>query len=240
MVNKYLNSIAQEDMNFITETVYQTTPGDNYFKFMAFVGVKDASDYFEDDTNFLSGYSIELTGVNYASIVKTDSTLAKYLANFFAKNTIYSVWIVMYTDEVDAAWDETDLDIQFPLHAIKAYWKTTISDNYQEESILELDLLIEASAKNKKLSALLYGSGESALVTSPDTTSIVCLLNEQLSNAYASYHSDADTNSMLAQLGEALSYLNSTGTPVGNKLSMSAFNTIAPSGTSGGKFNTDN
>ena len=45
-MSDFINSFAQKNMTYNTQTVYSTTPGDNYYKVMIFVGESDASTYF--------------------------------------------------------------------------------------------------------------------------------------------------------------------------------------------------
>jgi hypothetical protein len=232
-MSEYQNSAAQRFMNFITTTIYETTPGDNFFKAMVFVGVSNEAEYIVADTPLVAGDVLEVTGSTYAAL--TDGLLKTWLADFFQNNTIYSVFIVMYTDLVQAAWDDTDIAIQYAANKTKAYWKTCIYAS--NDALLALDVLIEAEGKDKKLSALFVGSSDPEVLESDDSTSIVHDLNDQGSNAYVAWHYDTDRNAMLSQLGKTLSYANSTGTPVGNKLAMSAYNTIDPSGDEGVNLN---
>ena len=233
-MSDFINSFAQKNMTYNTQTVYSTTPGDNYYKVMIFVGESDAATYFTGTPPSVDTVT-QITASNYTTL--TQGLLLKWLSDFYANGSTAIVYLVLYTDVVTAAYSSVDLATQYGLYKYTAFWKTIISGAYLNSACEALDALwVADSLKDKKFTQTFFGSADSALITTPDTTSLWYLLTHAnaTTQAWIVYHHDANHNPALAQLGMTLSLFNSAlspQSPVGSKLGFVAMNTIAPSGT---------
>jgi hypothetical protein len=214
--NDYQGSIAQQNVNFITQTVVTTTPGDNYYKLMVFVSVADSTAFFAAGAQ-VSGYTVTVTSANYNTIVA--GQLLKWLGDFFTGNQISQVILVVYTNSAD-------LTTQYNTYKAQAYFKMTAWTALTTSPTnpdTALAALIKAEGKDKKLS-------QQWISTSDLTGAIATTLKGASEDAVVVYHPDTNRNPAMLQLGISLEIANSTGTPVGNKLNYLQTNLIGASG----------
>ena len=204
----YLNSIAEKNVTFVTQTIISTVPGDNYYKAMVFIPDADKATYLTGTPT--STTTLTVTSTNYASLTK--GLLQTWLACFFANNSVSSVFLCVFTT----------LSTTYTLYKTNAYFKFTI-DSTGSTSDLALATLIAAEGKDKKLSQLWIGSADA-------TGAVATTLKAAAEDAVVVYHADATKNAAMEQLGASLAIANSTGTPVGNSLAYApSVNTILPS-----------
>jgi hypothetical protein len=235
MGSDYKNSFAQKNMTFNTTTVFETIPGDNFYKLMIFVCFSDVATYFV--TPPATDVVTEVNATNYADITK--GLLKTWLDDFYANGSIAICYLVTFTDIVTAAWSEVDLGLMYTAHKYTAYWKTIISSAHLNDACTALDDLWNSdSAKEEKFTQVFFGSHDSELLDAESTTGLQYLLltANPTTKAWLVYHYTTTGNPALAQLGKTLSMFNaelSPQNPVGSKLGFIAMGTIDPSGAAG-------
>ena len=236
-MSDYKNSFAQKNMTFNTSVVFDTVPGDNFYKLMIFVGVSDAATYFTAETPPVSGDVVEVNAVTYGDL--TQGLLKTWLADFYANGAVAICYLVVFTDVVSESWSAVDLALKYAANKYTAFWKTMISSTYLNDACVALDDLWESdSLKERKFSQVFFGSHDSELLDEETTTGLQYLLltENPTSKAWIVYHYTTTGNPALAQLGKTLSLYNealSPQSPVGSKLAFVAMNTIDPSGAAG-------
>jgi hypothetical protein len=220
-MSEYLNSGMQKRTAFNTTIEYISTIGDNFWKVMIFCAVSEAASNFIASTPPVAGDVIELKASTYEQVVK--GTLAKWCRSLFNNSANTVVYAVMYTDIVEAAWNATNLGVQYQTNKPLAYWKTALYAT-SNAATLALDALISAETVDKKLSKHIVGTADAECLDADSATGIVPLLLDLTipSKAWVVYHYNADVNPVLEQLGRSFALINTTGTPVGNKLELLA------------------
>lgn len=215
METNYLRSLAQKYVTFQTQSEIETFPGINFQTVMLFVGVSEVGDYFEDA--YVSGDTVILHYYDYASLTK--GLLKTWLAPFFAKALSIRVICVFYTDLVEAAWSAVDLGIQYEAYKDLAYFKMAIYET--QDANFALAELCDADP--------VLSTCWMAMSSDDDPTATVA----GAGNARIIFHYNPNVNGALVQLALTLSFVNSTGTPVGNSMDYIATNLIDASGTGG-------
>lgn len=247
MADDFLGSIAQEDVQFVTEIVKTVNPGDNFKHLVAYT----------DDSQIVTGAVManvknpegtvvakyaEVTADNYKNIVQGE--LLVWLTDYFSAGGNESVFIVNYTMGetgtkalLQAAYDVThqwgwfkticvedpDVTTEFHLGPDAAAW------------------LAELCSTDKLLSsAPLYPMSKP--VTSGEFTDTAYLAIKAAGyDAFWAYHlpalqSDGSYvvhNGALIALGIALNVMNASGTYVGNSFDMVNTTAITASGIDG-------
>ena len=219
METNYLRSLAQKYVTFQTQSEIETFPGINFQTVMLFVGVSELADYFEDA--YVAGDTVTLHYYDYASLTK--GLLKTWLAPFFSIALSTRVICVFYTDIVELAWDATNLGVQYEVYKDLAYFKFAIYSTVDADTAL--GVLCDADPLLSTHWVGVYDA--SSLAT----------FSDMYGNARVIYHYDATINPALVQLALTLSFINSTGTPVGNSMDFIATNLITASGV--GKTNVD-
>ena len=220
MGDDYQGSIAQKNVTFVTDTVVQTTPGDNYYKLMIFIAETDMGTYLEGAPTVTT--TLWVTSTTYANLTK--GLLKTWLAGFFSGNSVSQVFLAVYVD-INGTWDPTDLEAKYDLYKTYAYFKSCI---YSLGTAPDLALagFITAEGKDKKLSQQWIGIHD-------PTGALATTLDAAGDDAYMVHHYDTDLNGALSQLGVSLAKVNSTITPVGNSLDYVQTDTIDASGALG-------
>jgi hypothetical protein len=207
-MDDYIGSIAENNVNYIIQEVYNTNPGAQYQKVMLFVGEAEAASFFVG-TPPTKNTGIEVNSKNYADL--TESTLKLWLDDFFAGTQISTVWLVVWDDTGEGSTFSVDgLEAAYNANKTKAYFKMCISASHESAIFVELCTL----AINDDLFTQCW------LGTSDDTVAIVTsVLAVANADAKIVYHSDSTRNPALVQLGITLSTPNlDTGFCVGNSL----------------------
>jgi len=240
MADDFQGSIAQEDIQFITEIVTEVNPGDNYSKLMIFI---EKTKYVEDAAAFVAvNADIDMaivTANNYTLVTK--GLLLAWLADFFAGQTTAKVYLVAFTDDLatTAAFDAaviTLLTDAFNELKALAYWKTILV------TTTATNILMPIAA-----STMAGLCGGDTLLTSPAmlplTTATPGTLSSDpiyvavealaIKSAFFVYHYDDQRNGALLQLGISLGVVNGSGTAVGNSFDFVATTDIDASGDEG-------
>lgn len=227
-MSQFKNSIAQSNVNFPIETVITPIAGENYSRTLIFMNVANAATYLPGVTTVAAGDLIELNSANYGEL--TGGKLKNWLVPFFTKATTAKVGIAVFDTDTDN--EGTVVEATAPLSAVYeakkmyGYFKFAC-----EESAGYNDLQVSLSnlCKADPLYSVLWVGTDDANVLSK-TSALMTALKSAESKARVIYNSNSNINGALAQLGETLSSVNATGTPVGSSMDMVQFNTIQASG----------
>jgi hypothetical protein len=239
MSDDFQNSIAQEDIQYITEIIREVNIGDNYSKLMVFI---EQTKYVLDDSVFATVTAdckmASVTAANYSAIVK--GKLKTWLDDFFAAQSTAIVFLVAFTADITLAADFDAAKIALlqaaydKLYAL-AYWKTILV------TVTSTDTLIPAAAAS--LSTMCKGkTGLSGPVLLPFSTAtpatiasdpVYAAVESATGYAFMVCHYNIDRNGALLVLGLALSVINASGTAVGNSFDMVATGLIDASGALG-------
>ncbi len=222
-VSDYQGSIAQLFMNYSVQQVNSTVSGQQYYAVgilidsVAYMPTEMQAGYQVLDTPYLVSQS------SYTGVVVAGSLLASWLANFFSISPNTLVYLVNY--------DGTAHNVSAGYTALNsyAYWKTMFYAGTETTQYLSdftalallgtgdtIDSQVFAWSVDTKLLAGAAGNLAAALITAG-------------TDAYLCYSATTTYNSMLSALGASLSFLNPTGTPVGNKTDFNAMLGVLPS-----------
>lgn len=123
MAFDYLGSISQKYVQFVTQTIVQTVPGQNFGKVMIFIDEADATTFFVTDPGVDT--ITEVNSVNYTQLLKASGLLKTWLDGFFVSKTTTVVELVTVADS-GGTFSLADLQTQFTKYTERAYWKTAI------------------------------------------------------------------------------------------------------------------
>lgn len=234
-MDDYLNSIAQEDVSFSTAIVLATTPGDNFYKLMIFVGLTEVGESLV--ASHATPALVTITAANFAT--ETKGLLLKWLTAFYASQNSIPVYINIFTDEVTGDWNPAGLTLAYNTYKALSYWKAMlyypkvgeVPTLTEQDPVAYLALALLQKTDTQLTGPILVNEYDAAVFTTPATT-ISGLIKAAGSDAFSAYHPEAlDTAPAYVQLGITLGQANDTGTPVGNDLDYVANNVITASGT---------
>lgn len=227
-VEDYVGSVAQRNISFTTTTVYSTVVGQNFQTPVIFLAdtIKGA--------NLLGTYATKVandhfyvTSANYQSVAQ--GRLLNWLTSFYAVNTRTQIAIVLYNDtthDIAGAYD-----VVKTLGYFKFLMTATATEGAQEK--LDIVTLAGLCFGDPKLSQFWIGTSDAQTIVSGSTTSIAYLITNAGYDGVLTYKADGTMNPALTQLGLVLANINTTGTPVGNKIDYTATLAMSPSGASG-------
>jgi len=236
---EFNGSIAQVNVQFPIETVIEPIAGENYSRAVIFAHVNLASENLPNVTTPTAGQKIELDSSSYASI--TGGLLKKWLVPFFTSATTAKVAVVLYdTDTTTTTVDpdtqeETTTTVEATCPLSKAYEKFKYY-GYFKFALAELSNYVSVQKELASLCLVdpLYSTmwvGTSDTNVLKKTSTLITELNSVNANVRVIYNPNAEINPALAQLGDTLAVVNSTGTPIGNDIDGHAFSTINASGS---------
>lgn len=224
-MDDFLGSVAQEDVEFSTEVVLTSNPGDNYAKTVIYI---EKERFVKDDTAFTDvkksgvvvGELAEVTNANYSTIVK--GQLATWLSKFFETGTSNSVILVAFCNKLTNAdaLNTEDLDAAFAATHQLGYFKTLLvcTDDKENEllSSAAVELCKLCAADTLLSSAPLlpsYTGAEDSLYTTVKSAGYDAFFSYKKLNT-----SDGDNlyNPALVAAGIALAVMNATGVYAGN------------------------
>lgn len=230
MAFDFQGSIAQQYITFSVNVVNQVVPGENYYKVMLFMGNSEVTASFVGTPAV--GSITTITPSTYSTLTK--GPLLVYLTDFYAKNTLSTLYVVIYDDSLVGvgtfpAGAVTALTTQFNAYKDRAYFKLlTLHNNIPGNSALA------TLCKNDVLLSQCWISANDAqMLVDGSTTSMSGVCKLAGSDPVVIYHPDTARDPALAQLGLTLSALNSSGTPVGNSMDYLATAYMTASGTAG-------
>jgi hypothetical protein len=248
MADDFLGSIAQEDVQFVTEIVKTVNPGDNFKHLVAYT----------DDSQIVTGAVManvknpegtavakfaEVTADNYKNIVQGE--LLVWLTDYFSAGGNESVFIVNYT--MGETGTKALLTAAYAVTHQWGWFKTICVEDSDVTTEFHLDpdaasWLAELCSTDKLLSsAPLYPM--SMPVTEGEFTDTAYLAVKAAGfDAFWVYHLPALQtdgsyvvhNGALIALGIALNVMNASGTYVGNSFDMVNTTAITASGVDGG------
>ena len=248
MADDFLGSIAQEDVQFVTEIVKTVNPGDNFKHLVAYT----------DDSQIAAGAVManvknpegtvvakyaEVTADNYKNIVQGE--LLVWLTDYFSAGGNESVFIVNYT--MGETGTKALLQAAYDVTHQWGWFKTICVEDPDVTTEFHLDpdaaaWLAELCSTDKLLSsAPLYPMSKP--VTEGEFTDTAYLTVKAAGyDAFWAYHlpalqSDGSYvvhNGALIALGIALNVMNASGTYVGNSFDMVNTTAITASGIDGG------
>lgn len=241
MAQDFLGSIAQEDVQFITEVLRVTNPGDNYWRTMFFI---EEARFVRDPDAFVL---IPGTGFKVATVTRDDYSqvarglLQSWLYDLFCSNNVNFAYLVIAGEDV--AGDTADFieGMTNAYHALKdyAYWKIACagSDTALNPAIaVALSLL--AAEDRDLLSGAIPLPYTTATPEDPTTDPLYdAFVNGTVDvtkhHAFWTAYQDPTRNASLFRIGQALGRLNNSGTSVGNNFDYWATGLIACSGVDG-------
>jgi hypothetical protein len=241
MAQDFRNSIAQLDIDYLTEVQITTNPGANYMRTAIFVDKNP--DYITDqsilidvikDANVHNQFCVLQKGT-YSAV--TGGRLQTWLKDLFDSGNPFEVLVFTFgpaggftnAATFDAPKQE---ELKNLMEKVKgtAYHKTVLAQNSTDDSpIWQIGLFFaQQCATDRLLNDAPRFRLNPLVVTDPATDPLYNALKAGGINAYMVYHADDERNPALFYLGQCLSGANASGTPVGDNGGMT--NLITPSG----------
>jgi hypothetical protein len=248
MAQDYRNSIAQIDIDYLTEIQVTTNPGANYMRTAIFI---DKNDEYILDKSILKDVIVDTkTGIQdqFAVLTKnsyqtvTGGRLKFWLTNLFESGNPFEVLVFTFGPAGGftnaATFDKPKQEeLTNLLNRVKgtAYHKAILVQNSTDDTpIWQIESFFADICKEDKL---LNDAPRFRLNPSnpakpgsldPADDPLYADLKKKGTNAYFVYHADNEKNPALFYLGQCLSGANASGTPVGDN--GGATNAITPSG----------
>lgn len=252
---QFQGSIAQVNVNFPIETLVEPIAGEQYSRAVIFMDVALAAENLAGVTSPTAGQKVELDSSGYATIVS--GGLLGWVTPFFTLAQTAKLAIVLYdTDREETvtvepqdtqdSQDETETEPATPTTEIRTISATCpLSQAYELyktwgyfkflyttlDQYVTLQVALGTLCNPDPLySAFWVGTSDTNILTEQGSALITSLKNEKI-NARVVYNPDSTINAALAQLGDSLATVNSTGTPIGNDTDYHAFAGIGASGS---------
>ena len=249
MADDFLGSVAQEDVQFVTEIVKTVNPGDNYKHLVAYTDDSqiatgaELANVKDPDGNVVAKYA-EVTADSFRDVVKGE--LLVWLTDYFNAGGNESVFVV------NAASGETLtkalLTAAFNVTHQWGWFKTVCVEDADVATMFHLDpdaaaWLAELCAGDKLLSSAPLYPMSMAVADGQLTDTAYTAVEAAGFDAFWVYHlpvlqTDNTTyvvhNGAMIALGLALNVMNGSGTYVGNSFDMVATTAITASGIDGG------
>lgn len=233
-MSEFNGSIAQTNVQFPIETVIEAIAGENYSRALIFMNVTMAATYLPGVDNPSAGQKVELDSSNYASL--TGGLLKTWLVPFFTSATAAKLAIAIYDEDTtqdDGEGGTVTVDATAPIEDVYeaykyyAYFKFGIAESTDNTALQTK--LAQLCLADPLYSQLWVGMSDAQVLSKE--SALVSALNGVSADARVIYNPDDTINPALAQLGDTLATVNSTGTPVGNDIDMHGFSTISASGS---------
>jgi hypothetical protein len=247
MSNDFRGSIAQEDVDFVTELQISTNPGDNYMRTGIFIDrnpdyiTADGDDAFlpiikDGSGNVINDMAI-ITKNNYSEVCA--GRLLTWMTDLFCNQHPYQVMLFRFGPDggisTESSFDDlVRAELTVLVNKVKpvCYHKSILvqdlsTDNLMVAAALYFTMLL---AQDKLLNSKPYFPHTPTEVGIASTDPLWNALKAGGLPAMMTYHADLERNGALFQLGMALKGLNASGTPVGDAFDYEATNLITPSG----------
>lgn len=250
MADDFLGSVAQEDVQFVTEIVKTVNPGDNYKHLIVYT----------DDSQIASGASLaavknlegttvavyaEVTADSFKNVVQGE--LAVWLTDYFSAGGNESVFVVNVQNG-ESAYSKALLKAAFDVTHQWAYFKTICVEDADVSTMFHLDPtaatdLAELCSTDTLLSAAPMYPMSMPVVSGEFTDTAYAAVKAAGYDAIWVYHlpalqTDNVTyvvhNGALVALGLALNVPNGSGVYAGNSFDMVETTAITASGVNGG------
>ena len=231
--NDFSGSIAQNNLTYSISTTIQTTPGSNYYTPMIYIGSGTNA-----TANFVSVPATNavttVNASNFSSIVK--GSLLTWLTSYFAVNNgLTAINLVVY-DSVPSSYG--GLTTAYGLTKTLSYHKFIFEPGTAGDAKIALGLLCAADPLLSQFWSGIYDAG--ALIN-PQVAGLGYDLanNSPPVQAVLTYSAQTAIEPGLTALALQLSYLNPSGTSVGNEPGAPSTNAVLASGTTGGSDNSN-
>ena len=229
--NDFPGSIAQNNLTFSISTTVQTNVGTNFYTPMIFIGSGTNA-----TANFVSAPGTNTNTVvnssNFSTIVK--GTLLTWLTSYFAVNNgLTAVNLVVY-DSVPSAY--AGLTTAYQAQKTLGFHKFIFEPGTASDSKVALATLCAA---DPLLSQFWSGTSDAGSLVNPMVAGMGYVLKTAGQDAVLTYSAQSGIEAGLTALGLQLSYLNASGTPVGNEPGAPNTNAVLASGTTGGTDNSN-
>jgi hypothetical protein len=249
MADDFLGSVAQEDVQFVTEIVKTVNPGDNYKHLVVYTDDSqiatgaELANVKDPDGNVVAKFA-EVTADSFKDVVKGE--LLVWLTDYFNAGGNESVFVV------NAAYGETLtkalLTAAFNVTHQWGWFKTICIEDSNVSTMFHLDpdaaaWLAELCATDKLLSSAPLYPMSTAVAEGAIVDTAYTAVQTAGFDAFWVYHlpvlqADNTTyvvhNGAMVALGLALNVINGSGTYVGNSFDMVATTAITASGVDGG------
>ncbi len=236
MADDFIGSVAQEDVQFTTELIYTTNPGDNYWRLMVFI---EDSRYITRTSSFTEVPGLDPT-ITIATVTKdtyatlTQGLLLSWLNDYYFSGHPNEVMLVRLGTEVttDTATFISQMTTAYQKLKARAYWKVALCELDSNPGIADPSVegaLIDLCAQDKDL---LSGPVPLPYETDDPLTPAndPMWATAQGKYAWLTAYQIPGHNMTLMRIGRALLSLNGSGTCVGNDID---FISIAGPGLSG-------
>lgn len=231
-MSTFKDSIAQVNVQFPIETVIEPIAGENYSRAVIFLPLSLAEANLPGITTPAAGLLYVLKSSNYGTV--TGAGLKKWLVPFFTAGQSAVAGVAVYDDTEGATTNTLALTYEkFKMYGYFKFGFAAAADYSDLQAAL-----CNLCAADTLYSRLWVGTSDSNVLTK--TSALVTALNAASGAYRLIYNPDANINPALAQLGQSLSKVNATGTPVGNSVDMAGFNTIGASGPNDEEGNPTN
>ena len=249
MADDFLGSVAQEDVQFVTDIVKTVNPGDNFKHLVVYT----------DDAQIASGATLaavkdldgatvgvyaEVTADSYRNVVTGE--LLVWLTDYFSAGGNESVFVVNVQNG-ESAYDKTLLEAAFAVTHQWGWFKTIcvedadVTTEFHLDPVAAKDLAELCSTDELLSSAPLYPESM-PIATGEHTDTAYIAIKAAGFDAFWVYHLPALQtdgtyvvhNGALVALGLALAIPNASGVYAGNSFDMVATDAITASGVNGG------
>ena len=249
MADDFLGSIAQEDVQFVTEIVKTVNPGDNFKHLVVYtddsqIAADAVMANVKDPEGTVVGVYAEVTADNYKNVVQGE--LLVWLTDYFSAGGNESVFIVNAQNS-EASLTKALLTAAYNQTHQWGWFKTICVADADVATEFHLDpdaagWLAELCSTDKLLSSAPLYPMSMPVTTGEFTDTAYLALKAANHDAFWVYHLPAvqpDTtvvvhNGALVALGIALNVMNASGTYVGNSFDMVNTTAITASGLDGG------
>ena len=249
MADDFLGSVAQEDVQFITEIVKTVNPGDNFKHLVVYTDHSQIADTsllaaVKDYDGTVVAHFAEVTADSFKNVVKDE--LLGWLTDYFTAGGNESVFVVDVEDD-DAPYSKARLTAAYNMTHQIGWFKSICIADAAATDMFHLDPdaakdLAELCSTDELLSSAPLYPESIALVDGAHADTARIAVDAAGFDAFWVYHlpalqSDGSYvvhNGAMVALGLALSIINGSGTYAGNSFDMVATSAITPSGVDGG------
>lgn len=249
MADDFLGSVAQEDVQFITEIVKTVNPGDNFKHLVVYTDHSQIADTsllaaVKDYDGEVVAHFAEVTADSFKNVVKDE--LLVWLTDYFTAGGNESVFVVDVED-TEAPYSKARLTAAYNMTHQIGWFKSICIPDSSVDTMFHLDPdaakdLAELCATDELLSSAPLYPESMPIADGAHTDTARLAVDAAGFDAFWVYHMpalQADSsyvvhNGAMVALGLALSVVNGSGTYAGNSFDMVATSAITPSGVNGG------
>lgn len=222
MADDFIGSIAQNNISFTIATSVSSVVGANFYTPIIYIGSGTNA-----NANIVTppsaGAYINCTAGDFGT--QTKGTLLAWLTGYFAENGVSAIRICVY-DSTQALY--AGLTTAYQATKALSYQKFIFETGTTYDAKLALATLC---AQDTLLSQFWSGTDEEGALASPMTDGLAFHLAGASLPGYVVYSNQSGIEPALAALGLALGSINSTGTPVGNRIDYHRTVSFKASGT---------